>query len=197
MQFISIGRGCNVKYQINRHCKNSETLFFDWLGTDMDTVISVLQCKNINDILTYDNIIRDPKTNLGSRVLIKSLPYCVSIHDFKLDFSDKEIYNFLNKYKRRYERIIEIIKSNKKLCFIRYGKIEDKNKEEFIETILKINPNANFTLVSINVQQNINNVNKSDYFLEINLTYNQTCDNDWTTSYLDWKSIFETINEMA
>jgi hypothetical protein len=202
MEYISIGGKCNVKYQIKKHTRHRETLFFDWLGTDMDTVILVLQCKNINEILTYDNIIKDPKPGLDSslRISIKSLPYCVSIHDFKLDFSDKEINNFLHKYKRRYERIIEIIKSNKKLYFIRYGEIKDNHKEAFIETILKINPNCNFTLVSINIKQNTYFVNQSKYFLEINLTYNPTqveCDNDWTTSYIDWNFIFKTINELT
>ncbi len=202
MQFISIGGKCNVKHQINKHIKEVETLFFDWLGTDMDTVIAVLQCNNINNILTYDNIIQDPNSNpnsSGLRILIKSLPYCVSVHDFKRDFSNKEINNFLHKYKRRHERIIQIIKSKTKLYFIRYGKIENNHKDAFINTILTINPTCNFTLVSINIKQDTHSINQSEHFLEMNLTHKptQTECNDWTTSYLNWKTIFKTIVDMT
>jgi hypothetical protein len=202
MKLISIGAKCNVKRQMNNHTVPSETLFFDWLSTDMDSVNQVIQCKNIDDILNCKNIIKSPtsKPNIRLEILISSLPYCLSIHDFSKDFSKKAIQDFINKYKRRYQRIIEFIKSTQKLSFIRYGKIEDNQKKTFIESVLQINPNCNFTLVSININQNTYVINKSNYFLEINLTDSPTksqTEKDWTTSYLDWKAIFKTISTEA
>ena len=35
MVFISIGTACNVKNQIDKHTGKKETLFFDWLMTDV------------------------------------------------------------------------------------------------------------------------------------------------------------------
>ena len=52
--FISIGYVCNVKYQIDKYRDKKETLFFDYLMTHMDSVISILSCKNIDDILNYN-----------------------------------------------------------------------------------------------------------------------------------------------
>ena len=95
MKYISIGPVCNVRYQINKHTKPLKTLFFDWIGTDMDSVIKVLKC-NIDDVLTLDNIIidaNDPIRDNHSKILIKSLPRCVSVHDIKINFNDQDVYN--------------------------------------------------------------------------------------------------------
>ncbi len=50
MKYISIGDACCVKYNIDKYRGNSETLFFDWLMTSMDSVIEILNC---NDIKIY------------------------------------------------------------------------------------------------------------------------------------------------
>lgn len=42
MKFISIGRNCQVAYQIRRHFKNDESYFFDWLISDIKSVEKVL-----------------------------------------------------------------------------------------------------------------------------------------------------------
>lgn len=107
MQFISIGNKCNTRYQINKHKTQNETLFFDWLSTDMDTVILVLQCKNMDIILTHNAIVLNPSsTNRSPKILINSLPYCISVHYLNSKFTDKDINDFINKYKRKHERII-------------------------------------------------------------------------------------------
>ena len=122
------------------------------------------------------------------------MPYCLSIHDINR-FNDTEIHKFIDKYKRRHERLINIIKSLDTLHFIRYGKIEDTEKEAFIHTILDINPDCNFTLVSVNIEQLSDSIVRSDHYLEINLTYKPSTNelSDWGTSYLNWRSIFNII----
>ena len=196
MRCISIGSKCNVKFQINKYVKKQETLFFDWLGTDMETVIKILQCKNICDILYHDNIVKDPKnpyTKSNSRIIIKSLPYCVSIHDFTINFKKEDIDSFINKYERRFKRLIELICSTEKLYFIRYEKITEEQKKLFIETILNINPDCDFTLVSV-IDDCVNEINKGERFIEFKLIrkFNKYPD-DWSTSYLDWNTVFKTI----
>jgi hypothetical protein len=119
MVFISIGRGCSVKYQIDKHRHKIPTLFFDWLQTSMDAVISILGCDDIDKILFLDNIVRDLNNpyhkEIRSRVCIKSLEYCISIHDLYKDFKDNDMVEFISKYKSRFNRIIEYIKSNEKI----------------------------------------------------------------------------------
>ena len=45
--FISIGKNCSVKYNIDKFTVSKETLFFDWLMTDMDSVNMILGIENI------------------------------------------------------------------------------------------------------------------------------------------------------
>lgn len=51
MVFISIGESCCIKYQLNLWKEKQATLFFDWLQTDMKSVILILSCNDIIDIL--------------------------------------------------------------------------------------------------------------------------------------------------
>jgi len=198
MRFISIGSACSTKYQIDKCNRKEKTLFFDWLMTDMNSVISILNCTNIEEFLNVNNIVRDEKHPFhhnNSRVFIKSLSFCVSIHDISVEFNDKSIYDFIDKYKRRFTRMLELIKSKEKIYFIRFGKkIDENEKNKFIQTILKINKCCDFALISIIVNQEEKCIIKDDNYLEINIKKLQDVDkNDWTHSYLDWKQIFMEI----
>lgn len=195
MIYISIGNNCTIKYQIDKNKGTSQTLFFDWLITDMNSIISILSCVNIDKILNIDNIIRDPiipYTEKNSIILIKSLTKCISIHDLGISYDDKDILDFINKYKRRYNNIINYINSNLKINFIRLGEITENEKKLFINTIKMINPNCNFTLININIEQDNNNIIKDDNLLQINLIdKNQDFE---LFEYLNWKQIFIDID---
>ena len=202
MVYISIGSACNVKYQIDKHKHKLETLFFDWLMTSMNSVIEILSCNDIYSILYFDNIIRDinyPYHSNNSQIIIKSLNRCVSIHDISRNFTDKDIFEFIDKYKRRFDRIIQYIKSKEKIYFIRYGSVDTNDREKFIETILKINPNCNFALIIIdniynaNDTNNTNNILKYEHCLYIKLNINKPQNSDWHTDYLNWTKIFLDI----
>jgi hypothetical protein len=188
MRYISIGDACNIKHQIDKHKGGSETLFFDWLLTDIESVIKILSCDNITHILNFDNIIKN-----SSKITIKSLSYCESVHEDPNDLSDTAILNFIDKYTRRFNRIIEYIKSDEKIYFLRYTNVKDDDKKRFIETILKINPQCNFALVVIDVNDYINGISKIDHCLDIKIANDIKRYTEWTTSFLDWKQIFIDI----
>jgi hypothetical protein len=197
MVVISIGTSCNVKYQIEKHIGNSETLFFDWLITDIVSVNELLRCKSIDDILNVDSIKVDPDTPIvesNSKILITSLHNCISIHDVPIDPSDKDISDFIDKYKRRYNRIINIINSNQKIYFIREGYIDKESEQLFIDTIKNINKECKFRLVIVK-ENDSNSVNRSANLLEINVTSFPQLVKDWTTDWLDWKYVFDTISK--
>ena len=198
MRFISIGTACNVKHQIDQHFGKLETLFFDWLMVDIMSVITLLKCKSIEDILNIDTIKVDPITSItetNSRVIITSLSNCVSIHDVPINPTDEDINDFIDKYKRRYMRIVEYIRSNEKLCFIKYGHIVEVHKRMFIDAIQAINKDCDFLLVNINIAQPKSSFIKTKFWLEINLDDIPPVEDDWQTSYLDWKTIFKTISD--
>jgi hypothetical protein len=200
MKYISIGNACSVKYNIDKYRGKSETLFFDWLMTSMDSVIEILNCNNINNILYSDNIVRDsdnPYHCNNSRIIIKSLNYCVSIHDLSKNYTDDDFLNFIDKYSRRFERIIEYIKSNEQICFIRMGYVSCDKIYKFIETIKKINSNCDFTIVVIdNNKENKPEIIKQHNLLYIKLNVDIPIGEiDWTQQFLNWNSIFIEIEK--
>jgi len=105
VKYISIGYGCNVKHQIDKHMGNCETLFFDNLMTDMKSVIEIFECKEIDELLYFENIgIKNPERKVNDKhitVALKSLSNCVSIHDVPYHYSNEDISDFIEKYKRR------------------------------------------------------------------------------------------------
>jgi hypothetical protein len=197
MKYISIGWNCSVKYNIDKYIGKSERLFFDWLMTGMNSVIEILQSNNIKNILYFDNIIRDvndPYSGENSRIIIKSLNHCVSIHDFSRNYTDNDILDFIDKYTRRFNRIIQFIKSNEKLCFIRFDHLLNYDEiYKFIETIKNINNNCDFTIVIIdNHTKNNSEIFKQNNLLHIKLNLDKI-ENDWTEQFLNWKNIFSDI----
>lgn len=202
--FISIGVCCNVKYNIDKFIGSQPTLFFDWLMTDMASVNKILGTDNIDNILFFENIIDHPKKknvfNKNSRIIIKSLSFCESIHDVPIPYDSSHINNFIEKYKRRYDRIIEAILNNKSVIyFIRWGRITTDEKNMFIKNILNINPQCKFKLVELTSHNKKNEYFVSEqFFISINRDNYQIKDidsNDWTTSYFNWKQIFSDISK--
>lgn len=105
---------------------------------------------------------------------------------------------FIEKYRRRFLRIITYIKGNDKIVFCRHGDINLNQKCAFIEQIKKINPDCNFCLVSINSNKDADSIRKEENFIEINKQKPEVpYEYDWTTSYLDWKKIFIAIESMV
>jgi hypothetical protein len=105
--YISIGNACNMNYQINKHIGKKETLFFDNLLICVDSVISILSSfENIDKILYFENVIQKPYDStfngVKSKMIIKSLPFCEFIHDVKIGFTNEDILEFIEKYKRRF-----------------------------------------------------------------------------------------------
>jgi len=205
MVFISIGRGCMVKYQINKHIGSSPTLFFDWLITDMDSVIelfNIYSSGNIDIFFLPNNTAQCKKTpthdSKYARILMGSLPCCTSIHDVNAIYTDADICEFIEKYKRRFMRIIEYINSNEKIYFIRYDKINNDQRVKFIQTIKRINSKCNFELIAIKPNENNSEVKIEENYKEINLisVENKSSKPDWTYSYLDWKKIFDEITKV-
>jgi hypothetical protein len=193
MIYISIGNACNVKYQIDKFIGEKETLFFDRLITDINSVNTILACDNLEKILYPDNIVKIGIKDNKSRISIKSLSNCISIHDIGIEISEKDIMDFIDKYKRRYDRIIDYIKGSEKIYFIRYGNIDENNKNRFIQNIKRINPSCDFALINIKICQESNTIIKGENYLEINLTDTLVNNREWTTSDLNWEKIFNDI----
>ena len=97
-KFISLGSNCSIKYNLDLHIGKEQTLFFDWLITDMKSVNQLLSCTNIDEIININSIERiggNSNKNF-SKVSITNLSKCISMHDLSLRYDNNEAIDFIN-----------------------------------------------------------------------------------------------------
>jgi hypothetical protein len=198
--FISLGPACNVKWAIDTFIGSKETLFFDWMMTNLKSVTQIIGCEDITKVISYETVTQNPDKPHHSGhacMLINSVDYCESIHDVPSNFSDNDIEDFIAKYRRRYYRIIDIIKSNKfNIYFMHYKNVSRQDKNDFIECVKKINPECCFTLVELFYSEEIKFDKEFRNSAIINLNkfkLREKDQRDWRTTYLDWRNIFITL----
>jgi len=174
--YVSLGSNCSIAIMLGKIYKNffnnKSTNLFDFMITKkyphsqvdgIDTVI--LSLKNINEVLKENykfnindlTICKDEKwLNYLKNTLIGGIvhqtvfhPHFISIHDQPVEHDDLTELN--NKLNRRLERLINIIKTNKTINFIRYEMdIFDLNDYiDFKNIINRINPELNIKIYII------------------------------------------------
>ena len=174
--FISLsssyaGNACAVHESITNYTSTSnKTLFFDWLVTSMKSVNQLLE----NTPIIFETESIRPNTLNTTSINFKNFDLLISHHDIH-DFNDNSISEITNKYIRRYERLINTIKEQKNINFIRYCKNQENLEENEIYTFYKniknINPNLlfNFILISDDNELVIPNNLLQNNFIYINL----------------------------
>jgi hypothetical protein len=196
--YISIGIACTMKYQIDKHFGKKETLFFDWLITDMNSVIKVFQYYNkINNLINHKNLVIKNSKNQYKYVNNKLLTHCTSMHDLPQNFNKKDINNFIDKYRRRINRIFSYIKGTQKIYFMRFGDITNNEKIDFIKAINNINPLCNYVLVVLNHSQKEFSILSKPKYLKLNLVNSKNYKKkNWRRDDIfDWKKVFDIIKE--
>jgi len=187
------GNACAIRQSIiNYTTKSYETHFFDWLVTSMKSVNQILE----NTPITFEsNYIYNDSLNSRS-INFKNFDLLTSHHDIH-EFNDNSISEITEKYIRRYERLINTIKEQKKINFIRYCKNSTNIEEEeiliFYKNIKNINPNLLFNFILISDYNNLvipNNLLKDDNFIYINL--NNYIDDDILNETNDYYKIIKT-----
>ena len=200
--FISIGRKCGVRYNIEKFIGKKETHFFDWLITDMKSVNTIFKTKDINNLIDLSKIKKDEKnpfgfTNNTYRYHFTSFSHCESLHDVPSNSGKKQEIALVQRYIRRYHRLIKLIKKNNiKIYFVRNGNISETEKNEFINNILNHNNKCNFKLVECTN----NNKPNSKYYTNINLNNykidSSKVSSEWKLTNYNWKSIFLDIKKI-
>lgn len=143
------GNACAVRQSIiNYTISNNETHFFDWLVTSMKSVNQILE----NTPILFENNYIYPNKNDGITIKFLNFDLLISHHDIK-EFNDNSINEITEKYTRRYLRLINTIKEQKKIYFIRYCKnskdLEEKEIINFFNNITNINPKLDFKFILI------------------------------------------------
>lgn len=203
--FISLssyyaGNACAVKQSIINYSTAGETQFFDWLVCSMKSINELLEGK---PILFEETYIYPNQLNTTT---IKFLNFdrLISHHDID-KFTNNSINEITEKYTRRYERLINTIKGEKEINFIRYCKdstyIEEDEIIKFYENIKNINCDLVFKFILISDYDDLiipDNLINNENFIYINLNnfideevINET--NDYFKIIKKYKCIFNII----
>ena len=208
MKIISLssdkaGFACAVATSIKKYYNNNyQTQFFDYLVCSLNTINNILkinQCDNIINNLEITPI------NDKSCVNFKNYDNLISYHDLLNPYNIDDYNNFIEKYKRRYFRLQEIIKNENKLYFIRFGYETEKDINNFFHIIKYLNNNIKIYFINvyydkINYNYNYKINNNNCFFIPVNFYIfeekNKTYDKDdyYKTLEYNWHEIFKIIN---
>ena len=211
MKIISLsssiaGPACAVAYCIKNfyYNNNYQTNFFDNLEISLISVNEILQTNNITDILTTNNLIVLNKDNKNS-VYFNNFNKLISHHDLVKNYNNEDYNDVINKYKRRYYRLIDTIKNEDIIFFIRYGNEQYNDILYFMERIKIINPNLKPHFINVNFDENENciqkNYNITNYnyinfynYFDNSIQYNE--DLYYKTIQFNWLKVFQIINNL-
>lgn len=212
MKIISLsssiaGPACAIATIIKKHFYNNnyETNMFDFLEVSLESIIKVLSISNnnlnIEDYISNNyNIIVNSDGN--NSVFFNNFDKLISHHDLILNYNE-EIFNiFIEKYKRRYNRLINHILNENKIFFIRFG-IENKDSiMNFINNVEKINNNVKVYFINLYFDENnkkLHNDIKNYYYINFydSIDFNKIYSEDlfYKTMEFNWLPIFEVIND--
>lgn len=191
--YISLGQACPVKSHLDSHFGSKETLFFDWLITDMNSVCTLFESyQSLDTLLHVDTIKMEKKDHIYAH--FSKLSGCSAIHDlYSLDCSLYEKEQFVDKYKRRFQRIINFIQNQTyKIYFIRHGGVTDDLASRFVKAILHINPMCQFKLVSLDENHTLL---QTEYIksYDLNKYKSRTHSASWLLEHYKWSEIFKSI----
>jgi hypothetical protein len=203
--FISLsssyaGNACAVRQSIINYSTAGETQFFDWLVSSMKSVNELLEGKPI----LFEETYKYPNPLNTTTIKFLNFNCLISHHDIE-KFTDNSRNEIIEKYTRRYERLIDTIQTEKEIYFIRYCKdsndIEEGEIIKFYENIKNINNDLLFKFVLISHCENLiipDNLINSENFIYINLNnfideevINET--NDYFKTIKSYKCIFNII----
>lgn len=202
LSIISLGQGCDIKYQILKNFKNNnikETQLFDWNITTFETVLNIIS-DNFKEHLRLENLIIDNQKESSKTAVVRIKNYSdfISMHDVPKNPSITHLNEYIEKYKRRYDRFIEILKKKNRLFLIRkdYNKIPSTDITKFFKKINKINPNNKIVLVLLC------DYIKPEYLKLRNLLYinykklKKFESEDWKGDNYNWDYIVELLNNI-
>jgi hypothetical protein len=210
--YLSLGRHCDIAFNIKKYSnENKKTQFFDWIRTDFECIIHILNLSNLDSILNKENFIIDQQTyahiiliklkNFENKNLTLYFRHDILINNF-IKNADGELDNFINKYKRRFERLINLIKSNQKLIFIHRVESEElfinnNLADEFEKALKKINKNVNYNLIILFNSNEKYFIIKKNNNIKINLLplIDKNINLTWQREDIDWKQLFDIIEK--
>lgn len=209
MKIISLsssiaGPACAITFCIKRHFYNNNYLtnIFDFLEISLKSIIEILNiyCEKLdieNELRKNYKIILNHEDK--NSVFFNNFDKMISHHDLKKNYDTKDFNEFIEKYKRRYYRLIDYIITENKLFFIRFDSDTKENIIDFMNIIYKINPNIKVYFINLyyekndNLSYNIQNYYYINFFHYIDYTKKYNDNLFYKLQEFDWKYVYEII----
>ena len=195
------GFACAVATSIKKYSEKIDcpTQFFDYLVCDLADINTILDKNTSKNIL--DTVDIQPYTK-KSIVSFKNFNNMISYHDLNNFFSKEEFNEFQNKYRRRYDRLLNLIQNEDILFFIRYGKEKKEELQKIITLTQLLNTDAIIRVVNVFYDEtksypedkNENIIYINFYLLEDkNIIYDS--DDYYKTLQFKWNIVFQIIED--
>jgi len=211
MKIISLsssiaGPACAISVSIKKHFYNDncETNMFDFLEVSLESIIKILNIKinnlDIEEILrnNYNIIVNNDGNN---SVFFNNFDKLISHHDLIINYNEEDFNNLIQKYKRRYNILINYINNENKIFFLRFGNESEELIINFINNVKMINNNLEIIFINLFFDVNNQNLNydiKNYYYINFynTIDYNKIYNEDlfYKTLEFDWFTVFELIN---
>ena len=216
LNMCSLGPHCCLKIRLD-YIKNvnnlpiMETNFFDYLMVDINCIKKIFS-ENIIEYLNINNIEIYHVSDNNICIKLKNLEL-KSIHDvYNLNNYDKNNYNkllenqevqenitknFIEKYIRRHDRLINLLKNDKNILFIYQNNISISDYIE-LNNIFKKYTNKKIIIVCLfdfgEEKKVIENYEFLYYLNYNNMYHTKEYIHEASMNYLKWDLIFENIN---
>lgn len=202
MKIISLssyyaGPACAIADYIKKYFYNNDKQidFFDYLVVSMKSINEILTNKEID--LDLDSAILNELNTVT--IQFKNFDLLISNHDLKeFPVTLENMNDVIQKYKRRYNRLISDIKSENIIYFLRFfdKELDDTEENEiliFNKNLSVINSSLIFYLIILTDNDNLKLSNKLSYYDNI-ILFNFNIYNDKNKIYNDNK-YFRIIDE--
>lgn len=147
---VSLGFDCQVAWQLEANNMRKFAYPFDWVHTHFDSLINFIVNKGAN-FLDADKIaVIGPYPGDPSRLHVIDVVYgIISYHDFRANPPFENYWEVKAKYDRRIKRFFDLLNSNKKVLFVRYGLT--RPQVEFLDGLLHfLYPTLSYTILAVN-----------------------------------------------
>ena len=188
---ISLGRDCQIPYQLQEHGYRAASFPLDWVATPIDAVCSLLE-NEFDGFLDRDALhletVPDPR-GTESRCIVNGLGVQF-FHDFPTD--DGFLFTYASvkrKYDRRIARFYEVMRSGSRIVFLRYP----LTREEAVtlrDLIRRKFPELVFEIVAVNPRED----GDADWQIEGVRQVYVAPTKSWDGDSESYGAVFESLN---
>lgn len=192
---VSLGGSCASTKQLRKRNLQFESFPFDWLFHKEESQLSALADgfkTNFNNWLKQENLNPLPEKERGDSKCNQYIDIETGfryIHDFFQPKENQTQYKqVLDKYKRRYDRLINAIQQSNKILFLLDSthSIKIEHFQSFLKEMEKLFPKKQFHIMHVYFNPKKEKIDESTKQITIHNIYREKLPTDISTKSKDW-----------